>query len=109
MENREMQNRIRQSKFIRNNGAVLRAANVLRIKFIPITDLRYALAESVDEPELIDSINYLAEGGYLELRNIRSREPAELADVPPEDIEVKLTADGIRLLAGKKRDDCIEV
>lgn len=105
----DMKNRIRQNRFVRNNGAVLRAANVLRYKFIAYKDLRYAIGDDITEPELLDSINFLALSDYVELRHVRSHAAATLADIPPEEIELKLSDGGIRLLAGKKSDDCVEV
>lgn len=109
MENmKEMQNRIKQNKFIKNNGTVLRAINMLRYKYIPLVDLKYALEPNINEAELIDSVNYLSESGFVELRHIGTKAEASLADMAFEEIEAKLSADGIKLLAGKKTDECIE-
>lgn len=38
--------RIRQKAFFKNNGMVLKAVNLLRDKFVALTDIRYALEPS---------------------------------------------------------------
>ncbi len=53
--------RIRQKAFFKNNGMVLKAVNLLRDKFVALTDIRYALEPSMTEAEFRDSINYLTE------------------------------------------------
>lgn len=41
--------RIRQKAFFKNNGMVLKAVNLLRDKFVALTDIRYALEPSMTE------------------------------------------------------------
>ncbi|MBO7422423.1 MAG: hypothetical protein J6T99_03430, partial [Oscillospiraceae bacterium] len=68
MDNKELTDRIRQKKFFRNNGMVLKGINMLRTKYVLLSDLRYALEPNLTEAELLDSINYLSEGGYINTR-----------------------------------------
>ena len=63
----------------------------------------------VDEDEFLDSVNFLAEEGYLHLRLVADKTPASLADNDYRDMEAKLTGKGIRLLSGGIRDNQIEV
>lgn len=70
--------------------------------------IKYDLAD-MEHGEIVDSVNYLAECGYIKLRHVVSQLPAALSDTRWEEIEAKLTADGIRLLAGCKQDACVEV
>lgn len=65
--------RIRQKAFFKNNGMVLKAVNLLRDKFVALTDIRYALEPSMTEAEFRDSINYLTESGYIRLRHMDSK------------------------------------
>lgn len=109
MENRDMLSKIRQSKWIKNNGTVLRAINTLRVKYVALTDLQYALEPEVTKPDITDSVHYLHESGYIQLRHIGTKEDTSLADTPYDELEAMLTADGIRLLAGKRTDDCIDI
>ena len=69
-------------------------------------NVKYALP-AISEGELLDSINFLDEAGYIKLRNTLTKDPASLADVNYEELEAKLTDKGIRLLAGGITDSCI--
>lgn len=102
-----LRKRIEASNFIQNNGGVLRAINILRCKFNKLKDIEYAL--DIEHDEIVDSVNYLHESGYIKLRHTVSKQDTCLADSDFEDIEAKLSADGIKLIAGKKTDDCIEI
>lgn len=100
--------KIRREKFPDNNARVLRAINMLRTRYVKISDLNYGLAPEVNHSEISDSVNYLNEGGYIKLRNIESRsEVSDLADAEPNELEAKLTQKGIMLLNGKLNDPCI--
>lgn len=109
MEEKEMQSRIRQKKFFKNNGIVLKGINLLRTKYVQLTELKYALEPTITEQELRDSINYLSEAGYINMRNIRSKQSTSLADCDFDNIEAKVSADGIKIIACVKTDECIDV
>lgn len=109
MEN-EMAKRLRQGNFRKNNGAVLRTINILRYKYNKLTGVCSVLADNgVAEDEFLDSVNFLAEEGYIALRDIASKDDAGLADYRYNALEAKLTAKGIRLLAGGIDDALVEV
>ena len=86
MEQAEMIERIRQKAFFKNNGMVLKAVNLLR-----------------------DSINYLTESGYIRLRHMESKACTTLADTAMEQLEAKVSADGIKIIACVRKDECIDV
>lgn len=109
MENSEMLNYFRQKRFFRNNGIVLKGINLLREKYVPVSDLRYAFEPRMTEAELLDSVNYLAEGGYISTRSSITKQPVALADCPFEELEVKISHDGIQIIACARTDDCIIV
>ena len=100
--------KIKAGRFIKNNGRVLRTINILRYKYVKLTDTQYAL-DDVPENELLDSINYLTESGYIQLRDTVSRSVGTLADYDVEQLEAKLTDKGIRLLSGKLKDELVDV
>lgn len=104
----EAMKKIRAARFVKNNGAVIRAINLLRYKYEQLADVKYAL-DDIEDADYLDSINYLSESGYIRLRQIKTKQPAEIADVDYNDIEAKLTAKGIGLLAGKIFDEMVEV
>lgn len=109
MDNKEMLDRVKQKRFFRNNGIVLKEINLLRTKYTHLTELRYALEPTLTEAELRDSINNLSESGYINMREIGSKKETTLADSDFDSIEAKVSADGIRIIACVKTDDCIEV
>lgn len=95
------------ANFIENNGKVLRGINMLRIDFNKLSSIRSALG--FDSNDFADSVNYLIESEYIRIRHIDTKKPVELADYPMDEIEGKLTAKGIQLLAGAVSDPCITV
>lgn len=94
--------------FVENNGRVLRTVNILRDKYNKLRTLSYALTD-ISEGEIRDCINYLQEAGYIHLRDITTKASGTLADNDYDELEAKLTATGIRLLAGKHDDPCIRI
>ncbi len=109
MDTKEMAERIRQKKFFRNNGMVLKGINMLHTKYVRLADLRYALEPSLSESEIMDSINYLSESSYIKTRNYHTKQVADLADCSFDDLEAKVSSDGIKIIACVKADDCIDV
>lgn len=107
MDKETLNKRISAGNFVENNGSVLRAVNILKTKFNRLKDIRYAL--NIDKSDIENSINYLHEAGYLHLRTIDGHIASSLADSNFEDMEAKLTAKGIQLLAGVIEDECVEV
>ena len=99
---------IRQGNFKENNGSVMRTINMLRHKYHKLKNVTYALPD-ISEGEILDSVNYLHEAGYIHLRLIVSHESASLADCSFDELEAKLTAKGISLLAGGTSDPCVIV
>ena len=96
--------------FIENNGAVLRTINILRYKYNKLTGVQNVLEGSgIQEDEFLDSVNFLTEENYIHLRDIASKQPTTLADTDYRLLEAKVTAKGIRLLAGGIDDTMIEV
>ena len=97
----------RAANFIENNGKVLRGINMLRTDFNKLSSIRSAL--NFDNDDFADSVNYLIESEYIRIRHIDTKKLVELADYPMDEIEGKLTAKGIQLLAGAVSDPCINV
>lgn len=99
--------RVSARNFAENNGSVLRTINLLKTKYNKLKILQYAL--NIEKSEIEKSINYLFEAQYLNLRDIDSKKPTSLADADFNDIEGKLTARGIQLLAGVLTDECVDI
>ncbi|MEI3577934.1 MAG: type VI secretion protein [Acutalibacteraceae bacterium] len=107
MEN-DMLRDMKQAHFRNNNAAVLRALNLLRIRYERLSDVKYAL-NNIEEQEFLDSVNYLHEAGYVQLRRSRTKEKALLADWDYTELEGKLTHKGIKILNGDEIDNSIGV
>ena len=99
---------IKAGNFKENNGSVMRTINMLRHKYHKLKSVKYALPD-ISEGEVLDSVNYLHEAGYIHLRSILTKEPAALSDCEFDELEARLTAKGISLLAGGISDPCIVV
>ena len=97
----------RAANFIENNGKVLRGINMIRTDYNKLSSIRAALC--FDEDDFTDSVNYLIESEYIKIRHCDTHMEAELADYPLDELEGKLTAKGIQLLAGVITDPCINV
>lgn len=99
--------KMRAAAFVRNNGRVLRTINILRHKYESLRDIRFAL-DDLEESKYLDCVNFLLEAGYIHLRDVISKETANLADVDYERLEAKVTAKGIRLLGGEINDKMVD-
>lgn len=106
-EQEETLKKMRAAAFARNNGRVLRAINLLRHKYESLRDIKCALGD-LDERRYLDCVNFLTEEGYIHLRDMKSRETANLADVDYECLEAKVTAKGIRLLGRELTDKMVD-
>lgn len=107
-EAQEYMQKIKAKRFVENNGSVLRTINIMRFSYEKLSEVKYAL-ENVSEHEFLDSVNYLFLSEYILLRRIKTKEPADIADVPYEELEAKLSYKGIKLLEGKIVDNSVEV
>ena len=109
-EHDELKQRIRAGNFIENNGRVIRVINILRHEYNKLSTIIYALP-ALQEDEILDSINYLYEAGYIHLRDIETKTEVTsgLADADYKQLEGKLTAKGIQLLAYGIKDPLVKV
>ena len=62
-----------------------------------------------NEAEFRDAVNYLTESGYIRLRKAGSKESSTLADTEMQELEAKVTAEGIQIIACVRTDVCIDV
>lgn len=107
MNEQDMIKRMRADNFVNNNGIVLRAINIGRISYNRLSSLCGALAPEIERAEFTDCVNYLSEAGYIILRRSDNKQPASISDDDIDDIEAKVSPEGIRLLAGRTSDPCV--
>lgn len=99
----------RKNEFRRNNGAVLRAVNIIRTDYVQLDTVLSALQPKIGRSEVMDCINYLSEAEYIKLRIIGTSRSSSLADSDFDELEAKLTAKGIQLINGASDDPCIDL
>lgn len=107
-ETEKLKQEIENGNFFNNNGRILQMLNVLSGDFKKLTEIKFVLSD-VEEYEIVRSIDYLYESGYIKLRNVDTNKSTTLADTPFKFLSAKLTADGTRILVGKKSDDCVKL
>lgn len=107
-EAEKMKQQIENGNFFVNNGRILQLLDVLTGDFKKLTELKFVLSD-MEEYEIVRSIDYLHESRYIRLINSETKAPASFADTPFKYLSAKLTADGVRILVGKKTDDCISL
>lgn len=108
LNNEEYRQKIKARNFIKNNGQILRTINILHVNYEKLADVKYALGD-VSEHDFLSSINYLFLSEYILLRKTKTKEAADIADVPYELLEAKLSSKGIKLLDGTISDNSVEV
>jgi hypothetical protein len=96
--------------FVENNGKIVRLLNILNYDYHKLAEMQRVLkTQGVDEAGLVESVNFLARAGYIELRDIASRVNANLADWQHYELEAILSDKGIRLVKGGIKDNLVEV
>ena len=66
---------LRAGNFMMNNGRVLSTINLLREKYNALRSVEKAVSyEGIEKQEFVDSVNFLAEEGYIHLRDIKSHD-----------------------------------
>lgn len=108
MNENEIIKKMRSDKFVKNNGIVLRTINIGRTSYNRLSQLRRALEPDISKEEFCDCINYLSGAKMIDLRRCDNKKAADIADDCIDDVEAKVSVQGIRLLAGKISDPCIE-
>lgn len=93
-----------------NTGAVVRTLMTgAGYNFMRLTMIRSAMAGAMSGGAICEAVDYLADGGYIEVRTAAERRPARVADVPMESLEIKLTDKGKQLYGGDLQDPMVEI
>lgn len=105
-----MGNELKQVRFVINNGRVLRRINLLRYDYADLATVQKVVErEGLTVNEFLDCINFLSEERYIHLRTRAGKRDASLAGNEYNELEAKVAAKGIRLLAGDIEDKLVEV
>lgn len=105
-----MGNELKQVQFTINNGRVLRRINLLRYDYVDLETVRKVVErEGMRSNEFLDCVNFLSEERYIHLRTRVGKNDVSLAGRDYRELEAKVSAKGIRLLAGEIADKLVEV
>jgi hypothetical protein len=110
--NKSIEKRINQSynsaKFSEINGRILRALNVLDDKKPKLSAL-ITLFNDAEFTEFAESVSYLSLSGYINLIDIYTGKEKSFEVMEFDNLAMKLTANGIKLLKGKKEDNAVDI
>lgn len=110
--NKSIEERINQkynsAKFSEINGRILRALNVLDDKKPKLSAL-VTLFNDVKFKEFSESVSYLSLKGYISLFDIFTGKEKSFEISEFDNLSLKLTAKGIRLLKGRKIDGVVDI
>lgn len=112
MSREEMMRQIRADAFPKNNGSVLTCINLLnRIGFSPLEQVRVGVSNwGIEKAEFLDSVHFLQQSEYIETRTIEGKTMGvDLADYGYQELEVRVSSKGIRLMQGSISDECVKV
>ena len=108
MDKNEIQRKVEIGNFVANNGRILRTINLLGDKYKRLTDIGYVLGD-LEQDDIIKSIAYLRDAGYLILRRISDKRDVETSEAAFTDLECRLSPKGTQLLCGVITDGCVDV
>ena len=103
--------RIQANQLAADTGAIVRTMMLAsaEYEFLRLTAIRSVMAGGMSNGAICSAVDYLADGGYLEVRTAAERRPARVADVPMESLEIKLTHKGKQLAYGKLDDPLVDM
>lgn len=109
LNKKKIMDEIAAKDFSELNGAVMRTiGTVFNSRWFKASDLLVAFKDK-DETDIYFSLDYLQQGGFIAVRSIESKEAVEIYDFDLDEVEVRLTNDGLKLLMFRKKDELIEI
>lgn len=100
---------ITANDFAKLNGAIVRTMGVIfHSRWEKASNLKLAFKDK-EEIEIYQSLDYLQLCGAVTARTLDSRDEVEINMFDLDEIEIRLTADGIKLWMLRKKDELIEI
>ncbi len=99
---------IENGNFKDNNGAIMRLFNMAVYKYYKIKEVMFALPH-ISKEAVLKSMDYLSGEGYLKVRNILTKESADISDDSYDELEVKLSSKGTKLLECAITDPLVDL
>lgn len=109
--NEDLTRKLAANEFVRVNGLTMRMIVLLfKVKWFRFNELDIALASNkLDSGDIYETLDYFESQGYIEVRNIDTKQVTKLADSDIGDIEFKLTGEGKKVAYGIRTDDAIDL
>lgn len=106
MQDKELERQAAQ--LTADTGTIVRMLVLSGFQFTRLTSIRDATVGSMSRRALCDAVDYLTDGGYIELRTSAEGRPGRVADIPMESLEAKLTQKGRQLALHKLTDPLVD-
>ncbi len=110
--NKNVEKKINRSyysaKFSDINGRILRTLNVLDDKKPKLSAI-ITLFNDAEFKEFTDSVSYLSLCGYISIIDVYTGKEKSFEISEFDNLALRLTAKGIKLLKGKKEDSAVDI
>lgn len=108
LNKKKIMDEITTNDFARMNGSVIRTIGTFARPWLKGTNIKDAFPQA-DESDIYAALDYLQQCGLISVRIIDTKESVEVYDFDLDEIEVRTTADGVKLLMMKKKDELVEL
>lgn len=109
MDKKKIINEIEANDFSKQNGSVIRTiGTVFNTKWFDACDLKVVFKD-LEESDIYQTLDYLQQGSFIAVRNKESKDNVEVYDFDLDEIEIRLTNEGLKLLMIRKKDELIEI
>lgn len=100
-----------RDKFRKTNGLMLRVViNSVPTSWFKVGELKSAMKEAkANSNDVAFSLSYLEDAGYIQARLVETRENISSSDFDEDLIELKLTAEGKKVIMGFLQDVAVEI
>lgn len=109
LSRKKVEDEIMTADFSKLNGAIIRTIGLIfHGSWEKASNVKYAFKEKSDA-EFRFSLDYLQLCGAIKVRVIDSTEEVEINDFDLDEVEIRLSAYGIKLWRGVQKDELIEI
>ena len=108
MDAENLKRRLQQYTFRENNGQIMRTVNMLNPRESTLGNIRYLMrGEPLEAVQ--NSLNYLAEVGYIRIEGPKGEPFPGQLDQACKDYKITLTAAGMEILMGVQESPAVDV
>ncbi len=109
LERKKLMDELSVAAMEKLNGGILRTLNTYAgFRFRKVEEVSVLFQEN-DEMEIYNSIAYLQQSGYVDIRETEEKRSVDVYDFDIEYLEIRLTPKGAQLLAFKINDVLVKI